>query len=413
MKVLSHISHLTCIRCQREFPPFPFQYTCSCGGNLDYILNYPLIAAKWSRAALAQNSERSIWRYAPLLPVAQSPAHRGIQVGGTPLMDAAELSRKLGTGRILIKDDTRNPSGSLKDRASAVALQHAGELNQNIVVAASTGNAASSLACLAAYHRTRALIVAPATAPTAKLVQIRQYGAGLLPVNSSYDDAFDLVLALTEKFGWYSRNTGVNPVLSEGKKTVALEIAEQMAWKAPDWVFVPVGDGCIIGGLYKGFFDLLHLGWIENMPRLVAVQAENSSAIVDALQGGTIVKAVNANTVADSIAVNLPRDPDKALRAVQKSNGFGITVSDEEILTAQHELAYSTGIFGEPAAAAAYAGLKTAVARDLLNSSDSVVLLITGSGLKDIQAASKAITVPPAIDPTLVAAEKRLSDWIN
>ncbi|HDY75088.1 MAG TPA: threonine synthase, partial [Candidatus Marinimicrobia bacterium] len=288
----------------------------------------------------------------------------------------------------------------LKDRATEVGIQHAKELGYKIIAAASTGNAAASLACLSATHKMEVVIFAPSSSPPAKLTQILQYGAHLFPVNGSYDDAFDLSMDVVKATGWYLRSTGINPILSEGKKTVALEIAEQLNWEVPDQIFVPVGDGCIIGGVYKGFYDLHQLGWIDRLPKIVAVQAEGSSAIVNALKSGKI-KPVNAETVADSISVDLPRDGQKAIRAVKESHGYGLKMTDGEILAAQHYLAKTTGLFAEPAAAAAFAGLIKSTNENKINSDETAAVLITGTGLKDINAAQQIVNIPSPILPDL------------
>ena len=393
-----------CVHCGAEYPPEQFRYTCpACGNNLDAVYDYRLISRHWSKGELAQNPDRSLWRYLPLLPVAGMPENHSINVGATALVAFPAIAADFNLGGFFIKDDTRNPSGSLKDRASEIAVQHAAQLGADILVAASTGNAAASLAALTAFYGRQAVILAPSSAPPAKLTQILQHGAVLCPIKSSYDDAFDLVQKVVEAHGWYSRNTGVNPVLSEGKKTVALEIAEQLDWRVPDWVFVPTGDGCIIGGVYKGFADLKELGWIESLPKIVAVQAEGSSAVVDALESGEGIQPVEVETIADSIAVSMPRDGLKALRAVRNTGSFGVKVSDKEILQAQHSLAAGTGIFSEPAAAAAYAGFLRCAKEGRLAAGDTAEVLITGSGLKDIPAARRILTPPDAIPPDLGA----------
>lgn len=396
-KVQHPISNYQCVSCGTEYEIEPFRYQCDCGENLDYIYNYNLIKRSWSKQTLAENPDRSHWRYLPLLPVKDAPKNPSIQVGGTPLI-SVEYNN---VNRLWIKDDTRNPSGSLKDRASDIGIQHATELGEETIVAASTGNAAASLAALSAFYGKKAVIIAPASAPKAKLTQILQYGATLILVKGSYDDAFDLSKKVVEKYGWYSRSTGINPVLSEGKKTVALEIAEQLNWKVPDKVFVPVGDGCIIGGVYKGFYDLLQLGWTSRIPKIIAVQAEDSAAIVTALMHDRSIEPVKAKTIADSISVDMPRDGMKAIRAVRKSGGFGVTVTDDEILSAQKDLASSSGIFAEPAASATYAGFLIALNDGKVKKSDEIVILITGSGLKDIPAAQKKISIPDPITPDL------------
>lgn len=396
----SHIGY-HCISCGEFSPADPFHYTCEkCDSNLDAVYDYDQIIRNWSRKHLSENRDRSIWRYLPILPVNQCPNNTSILVGGTPLVNQTRLAKDLGIKDLWLKDDTRNPSGSLKDRATEVGIQHAKELGFKTVVAASTGNAAASLACLSAVHQMDAVIFAPASAPPAKLTQILQYGAQLFPVDGTYDDAFDLSMDVVKATGWYSRTTGVNPILPEGKKTVALEIAEQLNWKISDQVFVPVGDGCIIGGVYKGFHDLLQLGWIDRMPKLVAIQAIGSSAIVDALESGTIIP-VSSDTIADSISVDRPRDGQKAIRAVKESQGYGLKVTDAEILDAQHHLAKTTGLFAEPAAAAAFAGLIKSANESKINSDETAVLLITGTGLKDINAAQQMVKIPTPILPDL------------
>ncbi len=404
MAVISHLTGFRCVRCGSEQPAEPSPLTCAeCGGNLDAVYNYAAIAAGWSKEALAADPDRSLWRYLPLLPVSAAPEKRSLLVGGTPLVHLEHVARELGLAWLGIKDDTRNPSASLKDRASEVAIRHAAESGRDTLVVASTGNAAASLAALCAWHGARAVVLAPASAPAAKLTQVLQYGALLCPVDGSYDDAFDLARAVAEERGWYLRSTGVNPVMSEGKKTVALEFAEQLGWEVPDTILVPVGDGCIIGGVHKGLSDLVRLGWIERMPRIAAIQAEGSSSVADAVRSGGPIVPVRARTVADSISVDLPRDGDKALRAVRETNGFALTVSDEEILRAQQALASRTGIFAEPAAAAAWAGLLKARRTGEVRPGQRVLVLITGSGLKDIPAAQRRVHLPDPVEPTLGA----------
>ncbi len=413
MKIQQKLLGYQCISCEIEYPIIPFRYLCDCGENLDVIYNYPRIARHFFKTDLLSSKDRSVWRYLPLLPVKYSPEHTDIQVGGTPLIESKSLADSIGLQHLFLKDDTRNVSGSLKDRASEIGIQHASEQGQHILVAASTGNAAASLSALAAYHRKQAIIFAPASAPPAKLTQILQYGATLVPVNSHYDDAFRLSFEFSQKHNLYSRNTGINPVLSEGKKTVAFEIVEQLDWLIPDVIFVPTGDGCIIGGVYKGFYDLIQLGWIDKMPRLVAVQSEGSPAIMNAIQNDTPIHEVDSSTIADSISVNYPRDGLKAIRAITDSGGFCITVTDDEILSAQLELSSTTGIFAEPASAASVAGCKKAVESDMIRQNDSVVLLITGTGLKDIPSAQKKIQLPTPVDANLDDVESFLKSRIS
>lgn len=394
-----------CMDCGAEYATDAINLTClHCASNLDLVLDHAAIAARWRRSGLRHDGRRDMWRYLPLLPVEDGPENASLQVGGTPLVNMPRTAAELGLGRLWIKDDTRNPSASLKDRASELAVRHATEKGVDTLVTASTGNAAASLAALCAFARKRAVIFAPESAPEAKLVQIRQYGARLFRVQGSYDQAFDLATAVSKVTGWYNRSTGINPMMTEGKKTVALEIAEELDWRPPDHILVPVGDGCIIGAVYKGFADLLALGWIEALPRITAVQAEGSAAICRALIDDAMIWEVDAHTVADSIAVNYPRDGQKALRAVQESRGGALIVSDQQILAAQSELSRK-GLFVEPAAAAAWAGLRPALAQGLIKPGERVCILATGSGLKDVGAASRQLPEAPIIEPTLASFE--------
>jgi len=286
-----------------------------------------------------------------------------------------------------LKDDTRNPSASLKDRASFIAVLLA---EGKTVACASTGNAASSLAVLAASVGLPCYIFVPHNAPRAKVLQLLMCGAIVFAVQGSYDDAFDLCVEACNVFGWYNRNTGYNPYLVEGKKTVGLEIAEQLDWQVPDSILVPTGDGCIISGVYRGFEDLYRLGMIERIPRMIAVQAEGSPAIVRALEGDGIVRPYPAQTIADGISVGLPRNGAMAVKSVRESSGLGVTVSDEEILAAEKELARLTGVFAEPSGAAGYAGLLRLLGEGRIARDERVVLLVTGSGLKSIDAVMEA-----------------------
>jgi threonine synthase len=280
-----------------------------------------------------------------------------------------------------------------------------------VIVTASTGNAGAALAGMAAAIGQKAVIFAPRTAPPAKIAQLLIYGATVYLVDGSYDDAFDLTIQASKEFGWYCRNTGYNPFTAEGKKSAALEIWEWMGQnnqinKNGLTVFVSVGDGNIISGLHKGFKDLYQLGWLENIPRIFGVQAEGSAAIATAFHSGTeSIIPVNAKTVADSISVDLPRDGIRAIRAARETGGSYIVVSDDEIISAIATLG-KVGIFAEPAGAASYAGFVQAVKNGLIKTNDHVMVINTGSGLKDIRAAMQAIKEPTVIEPSLSALKK-------
>jgi threonine synthase len=409
--MIDHISHLTCLICGREYQPDEVAYVCPEHGNegiLDVRYDYGRIAHTLSRETLATNRDSSIWRYKPLLPVAADAPVPPLTVGGTPLYRADRLASDLGLAHLWVKDDGRNPTASFKDRASAIAVVKARETGNPIITTASTGNAAAALAGLCASVGQDNVIFVPSSAPQAKIAQLLTFGATVLLVDGSYDDAFELCLQAAAEYGWYNRNTGYNPYMTEGKKTVSLEIAEQLQWQAPDVVFVSVGDGCIIGGVHKGFQDLLALGWIEQMPRIMGVQAAGSNYLAQAWANGEDVltkPAIAAHTIADSISAGLPRDRIKAMTAVTTTNGAYITVTDDEILAAIPVLARGCGVFAEPAGAAAYAGLLQAVQTGAVQSSDRIVVINTGNGLKDVASAMKAVqgvgTRPYHVQPHL------------
>ncbi|MFQ6001782.1 MAG: threonine synthase [Anaerolineae bacterium] len=398
---MDHVLGLKCVLCGEEYSAHEVLYVCpkhGYEGILDVQYDYELIGKRLTKEGLAQNPDYSIWRYKPLLPVdAESPIPP-LQVGWTPLYQAQRLGEKLGLSNLYLKDEGRNPTASLKDRASAIGVVKAQELGKRIITCASTGNAASSLAGLAASAGMRNVIFVPESAPRAKVAQLLIFGAQVIMVKGTYDQAFDLCLEASDEFGWYSRNTAYNPYLSEGKKTAALEVCEQLGWQAPDRVFVSVGDGCIIGGLHKGFKDLLALGFIERTPKLVGVQAEGAAPLVRAWETGKF-EPIIPRTLADSISVGVPRDRVKALRAVQETGGQYVAVSDEEILEAMRQLGREAAIFAEPAGAAGFAGLVKVA--DEIDPQELIVVLVTGNGLKDVESAIKATKEPPKIEPTM------------
>lgn len=410
---MDQILGLECTICGAQYPVSEATYICPKHGNdgiLDVVYDYGRIAKQTSPAKLAQNGDHSIWRYLPLLPVEPALALRLIEdsvlasVGWTPLLAAPRLAAQLGLKQLWVKDDGREPTASFKDRASAIAVVKTRELGYAVVTTASTGNAAAALSGLCAAVSQSNVIFVPRTAPPAKIAQLLIFGSTVLLVDGTYDDAYELCLEAASEFGWYNRNTGYNPYMSEGKKTAAYEISEQLRWQAPDSIFVPVGDGCIIGGIHKGMRDLLALGWIDRMPRLMGVQAAGSAALADAWERGlqaVEMRPIRAHTIADSISAGLPRDRIKGLRAVRDSNGAFIRVSDEEIVAAIPTLARGCGVFAEPAAAAAYAGMVKAVEQGLVKAGERVVVLATGTGLKDVATAIKSVGQPPVVSTDL------------
>ena len=414
---MGHFIGFKCSLCGHEYSPTEVEYTCpNDNGNLDVILDFQHVLQ-----ALGTNGERlgdepSLWRYLPLLPVSD-PGGLGTPLraaGWTPVFAPPRLRADLGLNRLWVKDESRNPTASFKDRASAVVVARAREIGAEVVVTASTGNAGAALAGMAAAVGQKAVIFAPRSAPPAKIAQLLVFGAQVLLVDGSYDEAFDLTIQAAQEFGWYCRNTGYNPFTVEGKKTAGLEIWDWCRNSEPKFdlselrIFVSVGDGNIISGIHKGFKDLLALGWIEAMPRLFGVQAEGSAAIANAFLANTEkIIPVSAKTLADSISVDLPRDGVRAVRAASQTGGSYILVSDAEILAAIAALG-KAGIFAEPAGATSYAGLVRAVRDGWIEVNDPVLVLNTGSGLKDVKAAMQAVKEAPIIEPNLEAVKKLL-----
>ena len=414
---MDHVIGFRCTICGATYALDEIDYVCprhGSAGIVDVLYDYDVIRERLGASPglpphLA--AEPTMWRYLPLLPVEPDAPRPPLRVGWTPCYAASRLGERLGLHQLWVKDDTRNPTGSLKDRASALAVTHAMAEGAEVVTTASTVNAAAALAGMAASVGMPAVIFVPKDAPRAKIVQHLVYGARVLLVDGTYDEAFDLSLRAAEDFGWYNRSTAYNPLMSEGKKTVAYEICEQLDWQAPDRIFISVGDGCILGAVHKGLKDLRALGWIDRMPILMGVQAEGSSPLVEAFEcglEGPEMKARAVQTVADSICAGLPRDRNKALAAVRETGGAFLAVGDREILDAIPVVARNTGIFCEPAASAAYAGLVKAVECGGVDPDERIVVLLTGSGLKDIDAALKTVEEPLVVAPDLDAVRRVL-----
>ncbi len=421
-----NVAYLECTLCGARYAPGEVRYVCPKHGDegiLDTVYDYAAINAHTSPAQISRSGDNSIWRYWELLPIERRESIPPLQVGWTPLYRAPRLEKRLGLGPVYLKDDGRNPTASFKDRASAVVVAKARELRVDVITTASTGNAGAALAGLAASAQMPAVIFVPQTAPVAKIAQLLIFGSRVMLVHGNYDQAFDLCLAASREFGWYCRNTAYNPYTVEGKKTAALEICEQLAllpgtssqaaestpWQTPDRIFVSVGDGNIISGLWKGLRDLCALGWIDKMPKLMGIQAEGSAACYNAWKAGSEeITPVNAQTIADSISADIPRDGRRAIRAVRETKGAFLTVSDDEIIAAIGELGREAAVFSEPAGAASYAGLVKAAQQGMVGPDETVVVLITGSGLKDITSAMKAAGSSTIVEPDLADVRRVL-----
>jgi len=402
-----------CIACATTQAADFAGFVCpSCGGNLDVSYDYEAI-----RKEFVQDFD-----FSPFLPVSPLDTPFPLRVGRTPLIAATRLGESLGLGNLYLKDETRNPSASTKDRATAVALRRARDVGAKTVAVASTGNAGSSLACLAAALDMRAVVFVPESAPIAKLTQALSFGATVLAVRGNYDDAFDLCLKASSEFGWFNRSTGYNPFTREGKKTCAYEIWEDLGRRVPDRVLVPTGDGNLLSGMWKGWRDLHAVGLIDNLPRIDCVQSQSSAAICHTVrrirkQGDSdpdwstlVVDEVKATTIADSISVDRPRDGLAAVKAVIQSGGEAVTIPDAEILAAIPEIARATGVFAEPAAAAPWAAVKQLVRDDKIATDELLVCVVSGSGLKDIANVRSAVGEPLAVDPSIDAVRDALRE---
>ncbi len=396
---------LRCVICGKIYG-IEVLYTCpACGaeGILDVLYDYERVQNTF-RPETCAIRPYDIRRYAELLPIPGAEQLPPTKIGWTPIIEATRLATVIGMPQLYLKDEGRNPTASFKDRASAIGVAKAKELGFNDIACASTGNAASSLAGAAAAMGLRSTIFVPENAPEPKVMQLLIFGARVVRVKkpatgiTAYEAAYDLCTQACERYGWYNRNCAINAYLVEGKKTAGLEIAEQMRANMPDWVVVSVGDGCTIAGIGKGLAEMQRLGWIERQPRLLGVQAEGAAPIAKTFFAGGELLPDRGESLAESIAVSKPRNWRKAIKAIRDSQGTMITVSDEEILQAQSLTARLGGVFGEPAGVAGIAGLKKAVAAGVIPNSATVLVVITGSGLKDIQAVRRAMTMPEPIE---------------
>jgi len=400
-----------CIDCGKQFDPTETLYLCpNCSKeNIDSSPPKGVLRIVYNFFEILQNNflfkDFKKNNFLDLLPINKIESLPKLKVGNTPLYKFDKLDNKDLPFHLFLKDDSQNPTFSFKDRASAIVSAYAKEKGFETIVTASTGNAGSSLAGLCAAQNQKAIIMVPESAPIAKLTQIMMYGATIVPVKGTYDDTFDLSINASKEFGWYNRNTAYNPLTIEGKKTVSFEIFDQMNETIPDRIFVPVGDGVIISGVYKGFEDLLNLKFIDKIPVIVAVQSEGSDNLVRNLHNKEFeIKA--SNTIADSISVDIPRNFNLTKQFIQKYNGEYLTVSDDDILDASAILARNTGIFAEPAAATAFAGLLSYYKEYKLDKGSKNVVLLTGSGLKDLSSVQKLLNIPESIHPTIENLKK-------
>lgn len=400
---MDHVRALECPICGATYDPDRDLYTCpnhdGVTGILEVTYDYEQIRERFDREL--DGRIESQWKYEAFLPVHDEAAVITLDEGGTDLFEAPNLSAELGV-ETLVKDDGRNPTGCLKDRATSIAVTKARHAGRDVVTCASTGNAAASLAGYAARGGLDARIFVPGDAPEEKLAQPLVYGADVLAVAGSYDEAYDLSVEVTEEYGWYNRNAAINPFQIEGKRTVGHEIAEQthVRGESPDWVAFSMGDGCTIGGAWKGLREFAELGYVDGTPKMLGVQADGAAAIHNVFHGSESPDET-ADTLADSIAVGRPRNTRKAVRALEESGGTSVVVSDEAILEAETLLGRTEGIYTEPAGATALAGVKQAVSEGIIESDETVVTVSTGFGLKDSKSAQEATGGVHRIEPSL------------
>lgn len=410
---MKKIKHLKCSKCGALLSEDVMYHCPHCGteGTLDVIYDMDEVKKELTREYLRDNKNPNVYRYLPILPLEGLTGAAPLQIGMTPIYKSARLENLLNIKNVYVKDEGRNPTASFKDRATAIGIAKAKELKKDVLCAASTGNAASSLSGFAACMGIKNYIFVPQSIPEGKLAQLLIFGSKVILVDGDYDTAFDFCLKAVEHYGWYNRSCAINPYLVEGKKTAAFEICEQLDFKVPDKVVMSVGDGCSISGVWKGFREFYELGLIDKLPVMVSVQAEGSNPVNRTYRNRKReFDYVPPVTIADSISVGIPRNGYKALNALNESNGIAVDVSDDEILNAMRVLARHTGVFGEPAGVTGFAGLMKLASQGGIGKDESVALIVSGSGLKDVKSAQKAVTRPEKIKPDLNVLIKYLEE---
>ena len=389
-----------CIDCAKEYVTDKVIYQCPTCAVQSVEGEFPkgylkVIYDNDELKALSQKDHVSIYDFFPY----EIPTPEVYPVGNTPLITPKRLNDKLGLKNVYCKMDAYLPSGSFKDRASQLIAAQAIAQNTKKIALASTGNAGAAMSCAGAAYGLDIILFVPETAPINKLMQSVLYGATVVPVKGTYDDAFLLSIEYTKNFGGINRNTAYNPMTIEGKKSISIELFEQLGRSIPDVVYVPVGDGCIISGVYKGFYDLLCAGLISKIPHIVCAQSEKSNAISQAFKTG-VFKSIEASTRADSISVDIPASGRMAVQYLKAYDGWCTEVSEQEILDAQMSLVHDSGIFVEPASSAAWAALVKDKEK-LINKFGNdvkVCVLLTGLGFKDMAVFDGRVKLPQSIE---------------
>jgi threonine synthase len=410
---LSNLKELRCQSCGRIYRPIDPIYTCKCGGSLNLIYNYDLIAERVSRDDL-KSRQGGVWKYTEFLPM-ESRHKISLGEGESQLVECKRLGKILGFRNLYIKDETRNPTGSFKDRGMTIAISKAVEFGASSVAIASTGSAGGSASAYAAKAGLQCIVLAPTTAPALKVVQIGVFGSRIIRTRGSLDDACDLLEKAVKRFGWHDMTTSLktNPWLGPGLKTGAYEIADQLDWRSPDWVMVPVGSGSNLTSYWQGFQDFQQLDFIDRLPKMVGTQPSGIAPLVRAHEQNrspdNIEPWTERMTIASGIGSLLPPDGDTALRAIRDSEGTAVHVSDDDILKAEVHLASEEGIFAEPSGALSVAGAKRLLDAGVIDKDDTVVAVVTGSGLKDPEVLRSNFDKYPVIDPDISELESILS----
>jgi len=412
---MSFATKMKCARCGNEYSLD--EKVCMCpsrdDGRLDIHYDYSALAARVNKKMLTKRAP-SVWKYHEFLPVKSKRCIVTLGEGGTPLLKASNLARETGLRNLYLKDETRNPTGSFKDRSMTVGVSKALEFGAKTVATASSGNAAASLAAYSAKAGLKCFAFALEFASFAKIAQIRLYGADVIKVRSIEEDkdpTVQMLRMVVEKYGWYPCPSfgPFNPYQIEGPKTMSYEIIEQLNWSLPDWIFIPVGSASLLTGVWKGFADFHKIDLIDSMPKLAAIQSTGCAPLVKAFKEKKrpfeIEPWKRPHTIAGGLADVLPWDGDAALVAL-RNEGTAEAVSDEEILKAQRLLASTEGIFAEPSGVTSLAGLIRLLDEGVVEKDENVVVLITGSGLKDPEAVMKTFKETSIIKPSTEELEK-------
>jgi len=413
---MAYVTGLRCTKCGELYSPEDRVFTCKGDeGRLDVEYDYDSTATRISREIL-ERRRGGLWKYSELLPIENEENIITLGEVQTPLIRGKDLGKILGMRSLYLKDETKNPTASFKDRPMTVGVSKAVELGFNTTVSASSGNAAAALAAYSAKAGLACYTFVPEMASPGKIAQLNMFGAHVVRLRgleSGVDPTVTMLRLVCRRFGWYPCPSFAlfNPYQAEGPKTISYEIAEQLGWTTPDWVFAGVGSGALLAGNWKGYEELKRLNLVNSQPRMVAVQSTGCAPVVRAFEEKmnphNVVPWEHPDSVASGLMDPLPWDADAALKALHNSSGTAVKVTNEEILDAQRTLAKTEGIFAEPSGVAVLAGLTKLRSQGIIADDDCVVLEITGSGLKDLNVVGSVEA--PLIDPDIEALQKVLN----